>query len=117
MNNQTPASGNSFNVDKKPEAKNAAPQNIDKKNVDDMDGNSTQKVRSDAGGNSNSASINDEQWKAKIATAKQQWSKLQQEELVGTHGNSEQLSTLVQKRYSMNKSDADKQVREFFKAH
>lgn len=117
MNNQTPASGNNFNVEKKAEAKNAAPQNIDKQNEDDMDANRAQKVKSNAGKKSGAASMTDEQWKAKIATAKQQWSKLQQEELIGTHGDSEQLSTLVQKRYSMNKSDADKQVKEFFKGH
>lgn len=110
-----------FNVHKKPEAKDAAPQSTDKKNVEDMDSNSAQKVKSgsngNANGNTNTDVMSDDQWKSKIASAKQHWSKLEQEELVACCGNSDQLSTLVQKRYSTNKADADKQVKEFFSKH
>ena len=106
-----------LNIHKKPEAKDAAPQSVDKKNVDDMDGNNTQKVKNQANGNTNSDVISEDQWKAKVGSAKQQWSKLQQDELVDCCGNSDQLSTLIQKRYSVNKADADKQVKEFFSKH
>ena len=54
-----------------------------------------------------------ELWKTKLNKAKQHWSKLQQDELIATEGSSELLSGLVQKRYSMNKAQADKQVEEF----
>lgn len=54
-----------------------------------------------------------ELWKTKLARAKLHWNKLQQDELVATEGSTELLSGLVQKRYSMNKAQADKQVEEF----
>ncbi|MCR2746730.1 hypothetical protein [Limnobacter parvus] len=110
-----------FNVHKKSAAKDAAPQSTDKKNVEDMDSNSAQKVNNGSNGNLNGNTNTDvmsqDQWKSKIGSAKQQWSKLEQEELVACCGNSDQLSTLVQKRYSTNKADADKQVKEFFSKH
>ena len=52
--------------------------------------------------------------KTKISSAKHQWNKLQQEELVASCGNSDQLSSLIQKRYAVDKKEADKQVAEFF---
>lgn len=114
-----------FNVHKNPDAKNAAPQAIDKKNVEDMDGNSNQKVKNDANGkivakgneSSGSKAMTADQWKTKVSSAKNQWNKLQQEELVATCGDCDEISTLVQKRYSMNKIDADKQVNEFLGKH
>ena len=108
---------NNFNVHKKPETKDAAPQAVDKKNVDDMDSNNTQKVMNDPDSNSNQNSalqaMGDDEWKIKVSGARQKWNKLQQEELIATCGDSDQLSSLVQKRYSINKIDADKQVSEF----
>jgi uncharacterized protein YjbJ (UPF0337 family) len=68
-------------------------------------------------GNTNTDVSRDDQWKTKVNGAKQQWSKLQQEELLATAGNNDQLSSLVQKRYSMSKADADKQVEAFFSKH
>jgi uncharacterized protein YjbJ (UPF0337 family) len=110
-----------FNVQKKPQAKDAAPQSTDKKSLEDMDSNSAQKVKNGSNGNmngnTNTDAMSDDQWKSKIGSAKQQWSKLEQEELVACCGNSDQLSTLIQKRYSTNKADADKQVKEFFNKH
>ena len=117
---------NTFNVHKKPESKDAAPQGIDQRNVDDMDGNSIQKVDNDADGNvgennlvtkngpASNESPSTDQWKTKISSAKHQWNKLQQEELVASCGNSDQLSSLIQKRYAVDKKEADKQVAEFF---
>lgn len=102
---------------KKPETKDAAPQAVDKKNVDDMDSNNTQKVMNDPNSNSNQNSalqaMTDDEWKIKVGGARHKWNKLQQEELIATCGDSDQLSSLVQKRYSINKIDADKQVSEF----
>ena len=75
------------------------------------------KNQNQAKGNTNTDIPDGDHWKAKINGAKQQWSKLQQEELVATAGDSDQLSSLVQKRYSMNTADADKQVEAFFNKH
>jgi uncharacterized protein YjbJ (UPF0337 family) len=58
-----------------------------------------------------------EQWKVKINSAKHQWNKLLQDELVTTEGRADRISELVQKRYSVNKAEADKQVAEFFSKH
>lgn len=120
---------NTFNVHKKRETKDAAPQSVDKKNVADMDANSTQKVENDVNGNvseknlvtqngeDSNESPSTDQWKTKIGSAKHQWNKLQQEELVASCGNSDQLSSLIQKRYAFDKKEADKQVAEFFSKH
>lgn len=120
---------NTFNVHKKPESKDAAPQSVDKKNLQDMDDNSSKTVNDDPDGNvgkNNLVTKNDpasnespstDQWKTKISSARHQWNKLQQEELVASCGNSDQLSTLIQKRYSVDKKEADKQVAEFFSKH
>ena len=40
-----------FNVQKKPQAKDAAPQSTDKKSLEDMDSNSAQKVKNGSNGN------------------------------------------------------------------
>lgn len=80
---------------------------IDRKNVDGMD--------SDASSNQDSPSA--DQWKTKVDSACKQWNKLQQSELVETGGDNQRISELVQKRYSLNKMEADKQVKEFFSKH
>ncbi|MDH4396508.1 MAG: hypothetical protein QE278_12585 [Limnobacter sp.] len=58
-----------------------------------------------------------EQWKVKMTSAKHQWTKLQQDELLATEGRSERISELVQRRYSVSKAEADKQVADFFSKH
>lgn len=112
----SPQEGN-FNVQKKSEANHSTSQSAEHNNVDDMDGNNAQKGKNQANSNASNNAISEDQWKTKVSSAKHQWNKLQQEELVATCGNRDQLSGLVQKRYAMNKLDADKQVKEFFSKH
>ena len=49
-------------------------------------------------------------WDEYKATAKQQWSKLTDEQVNGTMGKREQLSTQVQQAYSVNKEEAERQI-------
>ena len=49
-------------------------------------------------------------WNEYKATAKQQWSKLTDEQVNGTMGKREQLSTRVQEAYSVNKEEAERQI-------
>ena len=49
-------------------------------------------------------------WKNFQANAKQQWSKLTDDEVAGTQGKREALSSHVQKAYSVSKEDAEKQI-------
>ena len=49
-------------------------------------------------------------WNEYKATAKQQWSKLTDEQVDGTMGKREQLSTQVQQAYSVNKEEAERQI-------
>ena len=49
-------------------------------------------------------------WNDYKANAKQQWSKLTDEQVNGTMGKREQLSTQVQKAYSVNKDEAERQI-------
>ena len=49
-------------------------------------------------------------WSDYKAAAKQQWSKLSDEQLNGTMGKREQLSSRVQEAYSLTKEDAERQI-------
>ena len=49
-------------------------------------------------------------WNEFKANAKQQWSKLTDEQVNGTMGKREQLSTRVQEAYSVNKEEAERQI-------
>ena len=52
-------------------------------------------------------------WNDYKATAKQQWSKLSNEQLDGTMGKREQLASRVQEVYSLSKEDAERQISEW----
>jgi uncharacterized protein YjbJ (UPF0337 family) len=49
-------------------------------------------------------------WNEFKANAKQQWSKLTDEQIAGTKGKREQLSSRVQEAYSPSKEDAERQI-------
>ena len=49
-------------------------------------------------------------WNEYKATAKQQWSKLTDEQVDATMGKRAQLSTQVQQAYSVNKEEAERQI-------
>jgi uncharacterized protein YjbJ (UPF0337 family) len=49
-------------------------------------------------------------WNEYKANAKQQWSKLTAQQVDGTMGKREQLSTQVQAAYSVNKEEAERQI-------
>ena len=52
-------------------------------------------------------------WNDYKAAAKQQWSKLSDEQLNGTMGKREQLSSRVQEVYSLSREDAERQISEW----
>lgn len=49
-------------------------------------------------------------WNDFKANAKQQWAKLTDEQIAGTMGKREQLSSRVQEAYSLSKEDAERQI-------
>jgi uncharacterized protein YjbJ (UPF0337 family) len=49
-------------------------------------------------------------WKDYKANAKQQWSKLSDEQIDGTLGRREQLSSRVQEAYAVNREEAERQI-------
>jgi len=49
-------------------------------------------------------------WKDFKANAKQQWSKLTDDQINNTMGKREQLSTKVQEAYALSKEDAERQI-------
>lgn len=49
-------------------------------------------------------------WNDYKANAKQQWSKLTDEQVNGTMGKREKLSSHVQQAYSVNKEEAERQI-------
>jgi uncharacterized protein YjbJ (UPF0337 family) len=49
-------------------------------------------------------------WNDFKANAKQQWSKLTDDQLASTMGKREQLSSRVQEAYSLSKEDAERQI-------
>lgn len=112
-----------FNIQKKPQAKDTETGSTTEESLRNMDADSAHEIEngskgnldgnSQSAGDSDSDSMSEDQWKAKLANAKQHWTKLEQEELLDTQGDREQLSNLIQKRYSTSKADADRQVQEF----
>ena len=56
-------------------------------------------------------------WNEYKATAKRQWSKLTDEQVNGTMGKREQLSTQVQQAYSVNKEEAERQISDLSLIH
>jgi hypothetical protein len=49
-------------------------------------------------------------WTSYTANAKQQWSKLSEEQLTDTNGKREQLSTQVQQAYGISKEESERQI-------
>ena len=49
-------------------------------------------------------------WKDFKANAKQQWGKLTDDQIAGTMGKREELSSRVQEAYSLSKEDAERQI-------
>jgi uncharacterized protein YjbJ (UPF0337 family) len=49
-------------------------------------------------------------WTDFKANAKQQWNKLSDDQINGTMGKREQLSTRVQEAYSVSKEEAERQI-------
>ena len=49
-------------------------------------------------------------WNDYKARAQQQWSKLSDEQINGTHGKREQLSSRVQEAYSLSKEETERQI-------
>lgn len=49
-------------------------------------------------------------WTDYKATAKQQWSKISDEQMEGTAGKRDNLSTQVQQAYAVNKDEAERQI-------
>ena len=52
-------------------------------------------------------------WKDFKANAKQQWSKLSDEQIENTLGKREDLSSQVQQAYAVSKEDAERQISEW----
>lgn len=55
----------------------------------------------------------DDAWQKRVGAAHKVWSKLSESELKKSAGEPAKLSELVQSRYSLSRSDADKQVKSF----
>lgn len=55
----------------------------------------------------------DDAWKKRVGAAHKVWSKLSESELKKSAGEPAKLSELVQTRYSISGSEADKQVKKF----
>ena len=49
-------------------------------------------------------------WNDFKSSAKQQWSKLSDDQIAGTMGKREQLSSRVQEAYALSKEDAERQI-------
>jgi len=49
-------------------------------------------------------------WNDYKANAKQQWSKLSDQQITDTQGKRERLSASVQQAYAMSREDADRQI-------
>lgn len=49
-------------------------------------------------------------WTSYTANAKQQWSKLSDEQLSGTAGKREQLAAKVQEAYGISKEESERQI-------
>lgn len=56
-------------------------------------------------------------WKQQIGAAKIAWGKLTEDDLLQVQGRRDKLAGLVQERYGVARSEADRQVTEFFAKH
>ena len=52
-------------------------------------------------------------WNEYKADVKQQWSKLSDEQITGTQGKRESLSSRVQEAYALTKEDTERQISEW----
>jgi len=57
------------------------------------------------------------QWKQVVGSAKVNWGKLTENELLETEGHAEKLIGKVQESYGISREEAKKQVDEFFAKH
>jgi uncharacterized protein YjbJ (UPF0337 family) len=53
-------------------------------------------------------------WKQQLGAAKIAWGKLTDDELLQVQGRKDKLAGLVQERYGVERSEADRQVSAFF---
>jgi uncharacterized protein YjbJ (UPF0337 family) len=53
-------------------------------------------------------------WKQQLGAAKIAWGKLTEDELLQVQGRKDKLAGLVQERYGVERSEADRQVSAFF---
>jgi uncharacterized protein YjbJ (UPF0337 family) len=53
-------------------------------------------------------------WKQQLGAAKIAWGKLTEDELLQVQGRKDKLAGLVQERYGIERSEADRQVSAFF---
>lgn len=66
---------------------------------------------------SNTQGIVEKKCLQKLAAAKLRWKKLTNNEILHSQGNTEKLTSLIENRYSTNRSDAYKQVKSFFNSN
>lgn len=57
--------------------------------------------------------VAEDAWQKRLGAAQKMWTKLSQSELKKSAGAADKLAELVQKRYSISRPDADKQVKKF----
>jgi|GEM_PF-609663 len=56
-------------------------------------------------------------WKQQVGEAKITWGKLTDDELLKSEGHADKLAGLVQERYAISRSEADKQVKHFIEKY
>lgn len=66
---------------------------------------------------SNKQEIVEKKCLQKLAAAKFRWKKLTNSEILHSQGNTEKLTSLIEDRYSTNRSDAYNQVKHFFNSN
>jgi len=55
-----------------------------------------------------------ENWRQQISAAKSLWGKITENELIKIDGHQHKLAALIQKRYDISSTKAEKQVKDFF---
>lgn len=61
-----------------------------------------------------SISKTEKSWKQQISAAKNIWGKITENELIRVDGHQHKLASLIEKRYDISRSKAEKQVKDFF---
>jgi uncharacterized protein YjbJ (UPF0337 family) len=56
-------------------------------------------------------------WRQLAGLARIVWDELTLDELIKSEGDAQKLTTLIEQRYEMPRSDAEKQVMSFFERH